>query len=160
MVYVNDIACDGCGVCMDICPTDALIFQNNRAFINQDFCHGCELCLDTCPKGAIVVGEMQPAAPAVIQMPEVPSLAEPADQTGLRGMVLPAIGSLLLWTGRELVPRLADAALGYLDQRIQSSQSPAPQQLDVRGTGQESRSTSRSGRGRRRQRHRRNRRFF
>lgn len=159
MVYVNDEACTGCGACMDVCPSNALIFQNNRAFIAQKLCQGCELCLDACPQGAIIAGEMIPAPPVVIQMPEVPAQGETHPQPSLRNMVLPAVGSFLLWTGRELGLRIADAALGYLDQRIQSSQSPAPQQPDSQMAGRNSRSSSRNGRGGRRQRRRRNQRF-
>lgn len=160
MVYVKDEACTGCGACADICPSNALIFQNHRAFIDRELCRGCELCVDACPVGAIVVGGMVPATPAVIQIPEMPVLVEPEKQPGLRDMVLPAVSSLLLWTGRELGPRLADAALGYLNRRTQSSQLPAPQQFGGRGAGQNAQSSSRNGRGRggRRQRRRRNRR--
>lgn len=163
MVYVNDTACNGCGACVDICPSGALIIQNHCAFIDQELCRGCELCLDACPMGAILSGEKLPAPPEVIHMPEIvpaplPSQVETVEQVGLRDMVLPAIGSLLLWTGRELVPRLADAVLGYLDRKTQSS--PAPQELGVRGAGPASNPASRYGRGQRRQRRRRNRRFF
>jgi hypothetical protein len=39
----------------------------------------------------------------------------------IRSVVLPMLGSVLLWTGRELMPRLADLALKTLDQRILSA---------------------------------------
>ena len=159
MVYVNDRTCNGCGECVGVCPTGALVFQNNRAFIDQDICQRCEICLDACPQGAIISGEMITEPQVVIRMPDVPSQLSPTDQVGLRDMVLPAVGSLLLWTGRELVPRLADIALGYLDQRLQSSSSSAFQTRELRSGGQSSNPGSRSGRGRRRQRRCRNRRL-
>ncbi len=159
MIYINDLACNGCGACVDSCSTGALIFQNTRAIIDQDLCRECEVCLDACPQCAIISGERQPVTPAVIQMPEFPSQVERTHQVGLRDMVLPAISSLLLWTGRELVPRLADAALGYLDRKTQSSSSLAPQELGLRGGGRASNPGTWNGSGRRRQRHRKNQRF-
>ena len=159
MVYVDDNACNGCGICADICPTGALFFQNNRAFIDQDLCQGCEVCLDACPQNAILSGEMVPAPPEILCMSEVPAQLELNEQAGLRDMVLPVIGSLLLWTGRELVPRLADAALGYLDQRLQSSQPTVSQTLNVQDSGRASNFPRQRGRGRRRCRQHRNRRF-
>ena len=148
MVYVDDTVCTGCGSCMEICPSNALIFQNNRAFIDQDLCRGCELCLGACSEGAILSGEQQPSPPAIVHMPVIPSLAEPADQMGLRDIARPALSSLLRWSGRELIPRLADAVLSYLDRRSQSSRSQAPQQLSSRGARRHARSGSRNGRGR------------
>lgn len=161
MVYVDDMACTGCGTCIDVCSSNALIFQNSRAFIDQDLCQSCELCVDACPQGAIVVGEMQPATPVVLQIPEGPVPVETHAQASLRDLVLPAVGSFLLWMSRELGPRIADAALGYLDQRTQSSQSPAPQQLGGRGAGRNAQSGARNrcGRGGRRQHRRGNRHF-
>jgi ferredoxin len=159
VIYVNDTVCSGCGECIDICPTGALTFQNSRAFIDQERCQGCDVCLDVCPEGAILYGENLPAAQEVIRIPEVPAQVEPSEQLGLRDIALPAINSLLLWTGRELVPRLADMALGYLDQRIKRSQSATPQKLDLRGSGRASWPAGQDMSGRRRRRHRRNRRF-
>jgi NAD-dependent dihydropyrimidine dehydrogenase PreA subunit len=127
MVYVNDTACNGCGACVETCPTGALILQNSHAFIDQNLCQGCEICLDICPQGAIISGEMVPEAPTVIRMPEVHVQMASDEHLSLREMVLPVFGSFLLWMGRNLVPRLADAALGYLDQRVQSPPSRASQ---------------------------------
>jgi ferredoxin len=135
MVYVNSTACNGCGDCIDVCPTGALIFQNRRAFIQQDLCEGCDVCIDACPQGAILSEEALPVSQEVIQIPQAPAVSLTSlARVPIRDMVLPAIGSMLLWTGRELVPRLAEMALGYLDRR---NQSPAPdlnnQNLDMRG---------------------------
>jgi hypothetical protein len=61
-----------------------------------------------------------------------------------------------LWTGQELVPRVADLALGYLDRWIQSSQSTPTQSFVRRRNRQPSRPTRGDGRGRRRRHRRRN----
>jgi hypothetical protein len=115
--------------------------------------------LDACPQDAIFSGEMVPAPPEIIRIPEVSAHFEPNEQLGLRNMVLPAISSFLMWTGRELVPRIADAALGYLDQRLQASQPEVPQTLSFCGRGRVPKSPRQKGRGRRRRRQRRNPRF-
>jgi ferredoxin len=164
MVYVNDAICNGCGECIDICPTNALIFQNNRAFIDQDLCQECGVCIDICPKGAILLAQPLPVGREVIQVPATPpdystSLVNCAERVPVREMVLPVIGSVLLWTGRELVPRLADLALGILDRRIQSSQSAPTQKVGMQSNRQVSTSTRGDSRGRRRRQRRRNNRW-
>ena len=160
MVRVDDTLCNGCGECIEVCPTGALILRNNHAFIDQNLCLDCDACVDTCPQGAILLSEGMPINRDVIRIPEaVPdysvSQLQHSEQTSVRDIVFPAIGSLLLWTGRELVPRLADLALGYLDRRIQSSQPAPMQKLDMRLSSQ----ISMSGReGRRKRLHLRRRR--
>jgi hypothetical protein len=67
-------------------------------------------------------------------------------------MLLPAIGSVLLWTGRELVPRLADMALAALDRRIGRANLVSDDQyLRLQGNNRWT-STRPRGRGRRRRR--------
>lgn len=157
MVIINDTDCNGCGECVDVCPNGALILQNNHAFINQEFCQGCEICLDACPQGAILTGEHHPVASEVIRIPAVPErepswLTETAEPIPLREMVFPAISSVLVWTGRELVPRLADFALGVLDRRIQTANSVPNNQYPMQHSRNFSTSTRGRRRGRRRQR--------
>jgi Fe-S-cluster-containing hydrogenase component 2 len=156
MVIINDAKCNGCGICVDVCPTGALILQNNHAFIHQELCQECHNCIEACPQGAILVGENQPVSGEVIRIPANPepalnTLTEPAERMPLREMFIPAIGSILLWTGREIVPRIADLALGALDRRIQaanvvSTQYISPHRDDI------STPTRPRGRGRRRRR--------
>ena len=164
MVYVNDINCNGCGECVDVCPTGALVFQNKRAFIDQELCQGCEVCMEVCPNGAILSGDWVPVSRDVIHMPEtvsaqVHSPTEQADPIDLRDALLPAMGSILLWAGRELVPRLADLTLGYLDRKIQSAQSISTERREFSGASRASNSTRGYAHGRRRRR-RKNRRFI
>lgn len=50
--------CDGCGVCVDSCPTDVLRVDEATkravAVFPQD-CHTCFLCQDDCPKHCIAI---------------------------------------------------------------------------------------------------------
>ena len=126
MVYVNDTACNGCGVCSDICSTGALIFQNHRAYIDQELCQECEACVSICPQGAILCGEMNTISQEVIRVPSVlPAQSDfqekLSERIPIREVILPTISSILLWTGRELVPRLADLAIRHLDRRMQTA---------------------------------------
>ena len=125
MVYVNDSMCSGCGDCVDVCPSGAMTFRDNRAFIDQDLCNECGACINACPQGAIISEEKLPVNREIIQVPAIPLdhpavQISPIERASVREIILPAIGSMLVWTGRELAPRLADLAIGYLDRRIQS----------------------------------------
>lgn len=56
--------CDGCALCIDICPYNALELVEfkdenqkirHRVKVQQALCKGCGLCMATCPKEGIVV---------------------------------------------------------------------------------------------------------
>jgi NAD-dependent dihydropyrimidine dehydrogenase PreA subunit len=129
MITVQTERCDGCGVCVDYCPNGAILLQNGVAFISQDLCQACEACLDVCPQGALVYQEQMEPVVEVIHIPATPPapVTAPAPATSLQTSVSrsgfwPAVGTFLLWTGRELGPRLAEIALNYLDQRVQATE--------------------------------------
>ncbi|MBN1917687.1 MAG: 4Fe-4S binding protein [Verrucomicrobia bacterium] len=44
--------CTGCGICLDICPTEAIVVVNGTATISDD-CIGCGVCVAECPNGAL-----------------------------------------------------------------------------------------------------------
>lgn len=50
---VNQDACRGCRVCSKECGSDAISYQNKKAFINQDLCKGCGRCIGACNFDAI-----------------------------------------------------------------------------------------------------------
>lgn len=54
VAYVDPGKCNGCGVCVDYCPVDAII-MNDVALIDKQKCTGCELCIDKCPLDAITM---------------------------------------------------------------------------------------------------------
>lgn len=56
--------CDGCALCVDICPYNAISLveyrdkdekQHRRIKVNEALCKGCGLCAATCPKEGVVV---------------------------------------------------------------------------------------------------------
>jgi Fe-S-cluster-containing hydrogenase component 2 len=132
MILVNYEDCRGCGDCLDVCSLGAIHLQNEKATIDQDLCEECCACIETCPYGAIIVADEEPLPEQFIMVPEaMPGDVVPApsqvESQPLRSIVFPAIGSMLLWTGREILPRIADIALNYLDQRLSSTEQGANQ---------------------------------
>lgn len=69
VVHVIRAACDSCPInrftvteacrgcvehkCMEVCPVNAIVRVNSRAYINQDLCRECGLCKTVCPYNAI-----------------------------------------------------------------------------------------------------------
>jgi NAD-dependent dihydropyrimidine dehydrogenase PreA subunit len=45
--------CTGCGICVELCPRDAIDLQNGVAHILVENCINCRLCIRKCPEGAI-----------------------------------------------------------------------------------------------------------
>ena len=45
--------CTGCGVCVEVCPVEAISLNNDKAVINEKTCTECILCVDECPNDAI-----------------------------------------------------------------------------------------------------------
>lgn len=134
MFYVDSERCHGCGECASICPTAAITLQGDIAFIDEHLCSGCEACLSACPQNAIL--PIEAPEPVLIQeaelapqpvQPEMISAPTQGAALSLRDWALPAIGSALVWTAQELVPRLASLALDLVDQRIQSTRLVSPE---------------------------------
>jgi len=50
--FVDEGKCDGCGLCVDACPVDAIKVVN-KAEVNVGICKGCGSCISSCPRDAI-----------------------------------------------------------------------------------------------------------
>ncbi len=69
IVYIIEAACDRCPInkytvteacrgcithkCMEVCPANAMIKVNGKAYINQELCKECGMCKKVCPYDAI-----------------------------------------------------------------------------------------------------------
>jgi Pyruvate/2-oxoacid:ferredoxin oxidoreductase delta subunit len=45
--------CTACGVCFNICPADAIVYRNDKAFIVESKCRNCKICVSSCSFNAI-----------------------------------------------------------------------------------------------------------
>jgi len=52
IAVVDETMCVECGICVDVCPADA-ISVNGKAEIDTEKCTGCGACVDECAQGAI-----------------------------------------------------------------------------------------------------------
>ena len=56
IVKLNDNLCpEDCVVCVDICPTHAIVRKNNKIKIDSEFCIFCSACKKICPQNALNV---------------------------------------------------------------------------------------------------------
>ena len=54
VVFIDENWCIGCTLCIDACPTDAIMGSNKRMHtVIEAYCTGCELCLPVCPVDCI-----------------------------------------------------------------------------------------------------------
>jgi ferredoxin len=54
-VQVDRSACNACGSCVEVCPSDALLLEDNALKIIDDNCIDCGQCVDECPNGALAL---------------------------------------------------------------------------------------------------------
>jgi electron transport complex protein RnfB len=54
MAVIDEAWCIGCTLCLDACPTDAILGVNKRMHtVIEAHCTGCELCIPVCPVDCI-----------------------------------------------------------------------------------------------------------
>jgi NAD-dependent dihydropyrimidine dehydrogenase PreA subunit len=55
-VRVDKEKCNGCGTCVEACPTEALSLKNDKVAVDADTCIDCGVCIDECPVQALSLG--------------------------------------------------------------------------------------------------------
>lgn len=63
------VACIGCGKCVKECKFEAIVFENNLAYIDYNKCTLCRKCVPVCPTNAIHELNFPPRKPKV-EVPE------------------------------------------------------------------------------------------
>jgi heterodisulfide reductase subunit A len=51
--FVHDDMCDGCELCVEACPLNAISMAESKARVNEALCLGCGSCLSSCPRDAL-----------------------------------------------------------------------------------------------------------
>ncbi len=63
VAFIDENWCIGCTLCIDACPTDAIVGSNKVMHtVIEPYCTGCELCLPVCPVDCIVLENVSGAA--------------------------------------------------------------------------------------------------
>jgi heterodisulfide reductase subunit A len=52
--------CTGCGMCVDVCPYEAISLKDGKAEVNDVLCEGCGTCQATCLRAAVAVKNLTP----------------------------------------------------------------------------------------------------
>jgi len=55
VALVSKNLCTGCGMCVAVCPYDAIAFKDGKVEVNEVLCEGCGTCSATCLRAAIQV---------------------------------------------------------------------------------------------------------
>jgi NAD-dependent dihydropyrimidine dehydrogenase PreA subunit len=64
---LDEVACIGCGMCIEVCPHEVFRMSGRKARIrDRDACMECGACSRNCPAGAITVDAGVGCAAAVI----------------------------------------------------------------------------------------------
>ena len=53
IAVVDLAACDRCGLCLPLCPPEAIHLELNLLTVDDAACTGCEKCVAPCPVGAL-----------------------------------------------------------------------------------------------------------
>jgi ferredoxin len=121
-IHVDEERCQGCGLCVDVCPKGAIHIEGGLAIVDQARCDLCiaqpeALCVSACPQQAIyliIVVEAQPELPVETQPSrEVVPIALEAKPPSVIGQLArsPALYSILGFIGKEVLPRALDTFL-------------------------------------------------
>ena len=61
MAVIDEAWCIGCTLCLDACPTDAILGMHKRMHtVIEPHCTGCELCIPVCPVDCIALEDVTP----------------------------------------------------------------------------------------------------
>jgi Fe-S-cluster-containing hydrogenase component 2 len=51
-------ACDGCNLCVESCPTSAIVEENGKKHVDKELCNTCGICVEACPKRIIYMTDV------------------------------------------------------------------------------------------------------
>ena len=54
-VKADSEKCNGCGTCVEACPSEALSLEDEKVVVDADACIDCAVCVDECPVEALTL---------------------------------------------------------------------------------------------------------
>ena len=110
-MYVDETRCTSCGVCLQVCPSNALRLVDDKVRIDAALCNDCQACVEVCPSDAIIttLPAIVPAARATTHSTQINSVVKQKTLAAPARVIAPAIGTALTFLGREVAPRVASA---------------------------------------------------
>ncbi|MHA1277254.1 MAG: hydrogenase iron-sulfur subunit [Candidatus Helarchaeota archaeon] len=61
IAVINPTSCNNCGICIKVCPYNAIETMNERVLINSLACVGCGACVPECPQNALDLNHLTQA---------------------------------------------------------------------------------------------------
>ena len=58
---IDEELCNGCGLCVQVCPKDTITMRGKKAVVTGNLSLNCGHCVAACPTGAIRVSALDPA---------------------------------------------------------------------------------------------------
>ena len=55
LAQVDSSKCNGCRICVRVCPTLSIEIQNKKAVVDAETCSGCANCEQRCPEYALIM---------------------------------------------------------------------------------------------------------
>ena len=122
-IRVDVDRCTGCGVCVAVCPWDAIHLATSQtgsyAEVDHHLCRECGACVEACPEEVITLaveptvnGKLVPigSEPAPVSLPPVTT-----HPVRVPNVALTWLGAALTFVGREIVPRAAASLIDAWD---------------------------------------------
>jgi nitroreductase/NAD-dependent dihydropyrimidine dehydrogenase PreA subunit len=149
LTHIEESLCNGCGACVEVCPSDTLAMVEGKARVVGETSLQCGHCAAVCPTGAVTVDGMDPkmqefysAPPEAVEEARPPSFASlaklmlyrrscrvyhrrPVDRATLSDLVkigasAPSGTNCQMWTFRVIPDRSSVVELGSAVARFYS----------------------------------------